>query len=215
MPPVILNIVAAQSKTGKTTLMEKLLPELSARGLKVAALKGEVHQYNLDIPGKDTWRFAQAGAAVVGMTTPEKYILIGSASAGGTAAAVARLQDFDLILIEGAKKSPYPKIEVVRSAVSSLPLLSQGVIAIATDMADLQLPHPLPLFPLDDPAGLANFICNRFFRPSEGELGLTHFDREGRPRMVDVSEKENTSREAYAAGEIIMAPATLGMIKMG
>lgn len=216
MPPVIINLVAAQSGTGKTTLLEKLLAELTARELKVAALKGEVHHYNLDIPGKDTWRFAQAGAAVVGMTTPEKYILIGSApGTGGTAAAVSKLQEFDFIFIEGGKNSPYPKIEVVRSAVNRQPLLPEGVIAVASDLADLPLPPELTLFRLDDAAGLARFICDRFLPPAGREPELTHFDQSGRPRMVDVSDKEISRREAYAAGEITMAPATLARIKAG
>lgn len=216
MPPVIINFIAAQSGTGKTTVLEKLLPELTAQGLKVAALKGEVHHYNLDIPGKDTWRFAQAGAAVVGMTTPEKYILIGSDPAGGgTAAAVSRLQEYDLVLIEGDKKSTYPKIEVVRGAVNRKPLLPEGVIAIITDVEDLRLPHPLPLFMLDDTTGLSLFILDSFFKAGETEPGLTHFDSKGRPKMVDVSDKGNTLREAYAAGEIVMAPATLARIRSG
>lgn len=216
MPPVIINFTAAQSGTGKTTLLEKLLPELAARGLKAAALKGEIHHYNLDIPGKDTWRFAQAGAPVVGMTTPDKYILMGNAPAGkGTAAAIDRLQEYKLILIEGGKKSPYPKIEVVRRAVSERPLFPEGIIALVTDITDLPLPKPLPLFRLNDPAGLAQFICDRFFKPGEKEPELTHFDVAGRPRMIDVSDKESTQREAYAAGEIIIAPATLARIREG
>ncbi len=217
MPPVIINFIAAQSGTGKTTVLERLLPELIARGLKVAALKGEVHHYNLDIPGKDTWRFAQAGAAIVGMTTPEKYILIGGAPAGGggTAAAAARLQECDLILVEGDKKGPHPKIEVVRSTVNRQPLLPAGIVAVVTDMADLPLPQGMPLFRLDDSNGLAGFICDHFLKPGGPEQELTHFDGAGRPRMVDVSDKESTLREAYAAGEIIMAPATLARIKAG
>lgn len=217
MPPVIINFIAAQSGTGKTTLLEKLLPEFTARGLKVAALKGAIHHYNLDIPGKDTWRFAQAGADVVGMTTPEKYILISGAPgySGGTAAAVARLQDFDLILIEGGKKSPYPKIEVVRNTVNPSPLLPDGVIAVVTDVVGMHLPQSLPLFSLDDPAALAGFIRDSFFKTAGAAPELTHFDGAGRPRMVDVSDKESTLREAYAAGEIVMAPATLARIKAG
>lgn len=164
MSPVAINFVAAQSGTGKTTVIEKLLPELNDRGLKVAALKGEVHHYDLDIPGKDTWRFARAGAAVAGMTTPEKFILIGNATGGGTAAAIERLHGFDLIIIEGDRKSPRPKIEVIRSAVSTEPLLLEGTIALVTDLPALNLPQPLPLFGLEDAAGLANFIEDRFFK---------------------------------------------------
>lgn len=215
MSPLIVNIVSARSGTGKTTVLEKLLPELSARGLRVAALKSEVHHYNLDIPGKDTWRFAQAGAEVVGMTTPEKYILIGSAPRGGAAAVAAKLQDFDLILFEGGKKDPYPKIEVVRSAVNRKPLLPEGVIALISDMSELDLPHPLPLFSFDDTAGLADFIHKKFFESAVMDGELTHFDAAGRPRMVDVSDKDSTRREAYAAGEVVMDPSTLARIKAG
>ncbi|NLA10761.1 MAG: cyclic pyranopterin monophosphate synthase MoaC [Firmicutes bacterium] len=217
MPPVIIDLIAAQSGTGKTTVLEKLLPELTARGLQVAALKGTVHRYNLDVPGKDTWRFAEAGAAVTGMLTPEKYIFIGSGPAEGiNKIASNRLPDMDLVLIEGRRESPFPKIEVLRSAVSRQPLLPAGVIAVVTDLEELPLPRPLPLFGLNDSAGLARFIIERFFgSPGAAAPELTHFDGAGRPRMVDVSAKASTRREAYAAGEIIVAPQTLARIREG
>lgn len=213
LAPLIIDLLAARSGTGKTTVLEKLIPELNARGLKVAVLKGEVQRYDLDIPGKDTWRFAQAGAAVTGMITPDKYILIGGAPAGGGAgAAVARLEDMDLIIVEGRRSSPFPKIEVARSAVSRQPLLPEGIIAIVTDLEGL--PRTLPRFGLDDPAGLARFIDELFFASGgTAEPGLTHFDGAGRPRMVDVTDKANTLREAHAAGEIVMAPSTLARIR--
>ncbi|HHX59091.1 MAG TPA: cyclic pyranopterin monophosphate synthase MoaC [Candidatus Moranbacteria bacterium] len=217
MKPVIIDLIAAQSGTGKTTVLVKLLPELKARGLKVAALKGEVRRYDLDVPGKDTWRFAEAGAAVTGMITPDKYIFIGSAPAEGiNATASARLPDMDLVIIEGKRRSPFPKIEILRSAVNRQPLLPEGVIAIVTDLEELPLPRPLPLFRLDDPAGLARFIDERFFRSGKAaEPELTHLDKAGRPRMVDVSGKKSTHREAYAAGEIAIAPQTLVRIREG
>ena len=102
MPPVTINIISARSGTGKTTCVEKLLPELAALGLRTAVLKGQIHHYNLDIPGKDTWRFRHAGAAAAGMTTPDKYFLFGGdPDRGGMAAALERLRDFDLVLVEG------------------------------------------------------------------------------------------------------------------
>lgn len=216
MAPVTINIVSAQSGTGKTTILEKLLPELTGRGLKVAALKGEIHHYNLDLPGKDTWRFAQAGAAAAGMTTPDKFILIGTdQERGGMAAALQMLQGLDLVLVEGHKKSGNPKIEVVRGAVNQKPLLPDQVIAVVTDVADLTV--PVPVFHLEDTQGLAAFIYKRFFiAVSAFEAGaLTHFDPAGRPRMVDVSGKEQTLREAYAKGEIRMHPETLSRVKEG
>ncbi len=73
-----LNIIAARSGMGKTTLIEKLLPELIAKGLRVAALKGNSNRCDFDIPpGKDTWRYLEAGARISGIITPDKYILMG------------------------------------------------------------------------------------------------------------------------------------------
>lgn len=218
MPPVILHFVAAQSESGKTTLVEKLLPVLKNRGFKVAAFKGNLAHYDLDEPGKDSWRFARAGAEVAGITNAEGFILTGLArESGGLDAAAALLKDFDLLIVEGDKKSKNPKIEVVRSALKGEPLLTENTIALATDRHDLK--PGIPVFDINDIDGLADFIKGYFFDPAlsaNGEKGnLTHFDRAGRPRMVDVSEKARTAREAYARGEIIMAPQTLTLIESG
>ncbi len=220
MPPVTINLVAAQSKTGKTTILEKLLPELKERGLHVAALKGHLDHYDLDLPGKDSWRFAKAGAEVSGMTTPQNYFLFGSAGGkSGNEAAAEMLGHIDLIIIEGNKKSKNPKIEVVRSEVNSGPLLPENTIAVVTDREDLNL--DIPVIDIDDSAALADFIFNRFFASDQDLVSpaspekLTHFDKAGRPRMVDVSEKAETSREAYARGEITMEPHTLERVIAG
>ena len=218
MPPVIINLVAAQSETGKTTILENLLPVLKHRGLRVAALKGHLHHYDLDLPGKDSWRFTKAGAEVSGLTTPDSYILIGSnSSKSGNDAAAEMLRDMDLIIIEGNKKSKNPKIEVVRGALNREPLLPFNTIAVVTDCDDLNL--DVPVINLEDSTGLADFIINRFFssktetKSTSGEF--THFDVSGRPKMVDISGKGETLREAYARGEITMAPETLARIMTG
>ncbi len=218
MPPVVINLVAAQSETGKTTLVEKLLPELKKRGLRVAALKGHLKHYDLDLPGKDSWRFARAGAEVSGITTPDSFVLIGSSETkSGIDAAASLLREIDLIIIEGNKKSINPKIEVVRNAINSEPLLPDNTIAVVTDRKDLSL--DIPVIDLDDSAGLATFIFERFFEsrdlPAPANETLTHFDSAGRPQMVDVSAKKVTLREAYARGEITMAPETLTRIETG
>ena len=220
MLPVTINIISARSGTGKTTCVEKLLPELAALGLRTAVLKGQIHHYNLDIPGKDTWRFRQAGAAAAGMTTPDKYFLFGGdPDRGGLAAALERLRDFDLVLVEGDKESPNPKIEVVRAAVNRQPLLPENVIAVVTDLDELN--SPVPVFSLDDSRGLACVIYERFCKDREAAAArssageLARFDASGRPRMVDISAKGETMREAYARGEIVMAPSTLAQVKAG
>lgn len=215
MPPVIIHVIAARSETGKTTLIEGLLPELAARGLRVAALKGNLHHYNLDLPGKDTWRFLEAGAGISGMITPGQFILIGRTPAGDGLAAAARLLDnFDLVLVEGDKKSGNPKIELIREAVTRERAATANVVAVVSDIAGPEAGRPV--FGLEDYAGLARFICHYYFEQDKpAAAGLTHFDTAGRAHMVDVSAKEQTLREAYARGEVVMARETLARIREG
>lgn len=214
MAPVLLNIVAPRSGSGKTTLIEGLIPELIAKGLRVAALKGNIHHYNLDLPGKDTWRFTQAGAEVAGMISEDHYILTGLAPGkSGLAVITSLLEDLDLILIEGDRQTTNRKIEVVRSGIEGKPVSTQNLIAIATDRQDLSI--EVPRFDLDDYRGLAAFIVESCLKDPVASDGLTHFDPLGRPRMVDVSAKAETVREAYARGEIIMNRLTLERIKEG
>ncbi len=218
MAPVIINLVAAQSDAGKTTVIEKLLPELKARGIRVAALKGNLRHRDPDLPGKDSWRYAQAGAEVAGFTTPEGFLLHGITAHNRSDDFVATLlRDLDLVLVEGHKKSGNPKIEIVRSAINPKPLLPAGTVAIFSDLKTMD--SELPLVDLNNPKAQADFIVGRFL-PERGnsmmdEMNLTHFDHSGRPRMVDVSAKEQSLREAYACGEISMAAETLAMVKAG
>jgi len=218
MPPVIIHFVAAQSGTGKTTIVEKLLPILKKRGLLVAALKGNLQHYDLDLPGKDSWRFARAGADLAGLTTPESFVLTGSGKdKSGIDAAASILKDFDLVIVEGNKKSKRPKIEVLRSTISPEPLLNENTIAVVSDRLDLQL--DIPVINIEDSEALANFIIEKYFEINKhnqvGTDELTHFDLSGRPRMVDVSAKDQTLREAYARGEILMSAETLSKVKAG
>lgn len=218
MPPAIFNLVAAQSGTGKTTILEKLLPELKKRGLRVAVLKGNLKDYELDLPGKDSWRFSEAGADIAGFTTPGGFFLHGAGKdKNGSEAAADLLTDYDLIIIEGNKKSSNPKIEVVRSEVNPDPLIPDHTIAVLSDRADLKL--DIPVINIYDIEALADFIIDFFIENRQketlGSESLTHFDQSGRPKMVDVSEKKETTREAYAKGEILMEPSTFGRVIAG
>jgi cyclic pyranopterin monophosphate synthase len=218
MPPVVIHLVAAQSETGKTTFIEQLLPVLKERGLRVAALKGNLQQHNLDLPGKDSWRFAQAGAEIAGLTTPDAFLLTGSAPGkNGIEAATGLLGHLDLILIEGNKQTSNLKIELVRSAVNSEPILNENTIALVSDRKNFKL--EIPVFDFCDTGPLADFIIKNYIHGKEINTGtggdLTHFDPAGRPRMVDVSAKDQTLREAYARGEILMTAETLARVKAG
>jgi len=229
LPPVMIHLVSACSKTGKTTILEKVLPELKKYGLRVAALKGHLQHYDIDIPGKDSWRFARAGADISGLTTPEGYFLFGyDRGKSGNEAAAELLRDIDLIIIEGNKKSDDPKIELVRQDLNPEPMLLTNTVAVITDRKDLNL--SIPVIDIYDYTTLADFIYNHFFKANKKDIAgndrfdststgcdeeLTHFDKSGRPKMVDVSGKEQTSREAYARGEITMASRTLALIMKG
>lgn len=219
MPPLTIHIVAAQSGTGKTTLMEKLIPALKERGLKFAAFKGNLKHFTLSPAAKDSERFGEAGADYFGLASVDQFFLSGRTENLNALEALARLlQGFDLLLVEGDKKSKNPKIEVVRSSVNPEPLLFENTIALVTDGPGKN--SGLPLFDFDDTSALADFIKDYVDKEktagtSEEDQTFTHLDSAGRPRMVDVSQKEITWREAYASGEIVMSAATLKMIEEG
>jgi len=211
----LFSFVAARSGTGKTTLLEKVIAELTERGYRVVTLKN-IHQAHLDLPGKDSWRYRQAGALAVGLVTPEGYLIIGG-SGIDPKEALSFLPPADLVLMEGFHKLHLPKVEVVRKEVGrEIVSPPEELVAIATDIPDLSA--QVPCFPLDDPAPLADWIIERFMvagAQPQPQAELSHFDDSGRARMVDVSAKVSTYREAIARGEIRMKPNTLAMIRAG
>ena len=116
MIPVIS--IVGKSNSGKTTLTEKLLRELKARGYRVATIKHDVHGFDIDRPGKDTWRHAEAGADVVVISSPAKLAMIRKNERELTLdEVIARIDGVDLIITEGYKRGDKPKIEVFQSAL--------------------------------------------------------------------------------------------------
>ena len=158
--PVVTLI--GKSGSGKTTLLEKLIRELSQRGYRLATVKHHSHNgFEFDVPGKDSWRFAQAGSRHVVIAASDKWAayrqLEGDLSLDEI---IAEIQDVDLILVEGYKQANKPTIEVVRAANSQETVSTREQrIAIASD---LPLELGVPLYSLDDVQGLAGFIESRF-----------------------------------------------------
>ena len=153
--------IAGRSRSGKTTLIERMLPELVRRGLRVAVLKHTRHAGpETDMPGTDTRRFWDAGAACTVLVAGDRVARIerlGADKEPTLAQALAGLPDVDLALVEGWKHSDLQKIEVVRSGCSREPLPElQNRIAWATDVADLG--EEIPTYALDDVVGLAEFV---------------------------------------------------------
>jgi molybdopterin-guanine dinucleotide biosynthesis protein B len=152
--------LAGWSGSGKTTLMTALVPELMARGLSVSTIKHAHHEFDVDRPGKDSWRHRQAGAHQVMVASSRRWALmheLRDAPEPSLDELVAHMSPVDLLLVEGWKRHPHPKIEVHRPALGK-PLLypeDPWVVAIASDEA---LTAPVPLLPLGDPRAVASFI---------------------------------------------------------
>jgi molybdopterin-guanine dinucleotide biosynthesis protein B len=156
--------VIGHSGSGKTTLLERLIRELKQRGYRLAVIKHHHHRgLQFDEPGKDSWRFAQAGADHVLLAGPDKTAHLHTYSREPTLAQiVSGIQDVDLIITEGYKHEDTPKIEVTRREVEPT-LISKPdeLVAIASDRTfDLDVPQ----FELDDVGQLAAFIEARFLK---------------------------------------------------
>lgn len=163
MPAPILSIIG-KSKSGKTTLIEKLIPCLKEHGYKVGTIKHHSHPgFEIDIPGKDTWRHAQAGSDHVIIVAPDKIASIRSLQGPLSVDEIAdQMLDVDIILTDGFKSAGKPAIEVMR-AETGLSIIGDmdQVLAIATDT-----PLYLPIFQLDinDIQGLYSVIEDKLFR---------------------------------------------------
>jgi molybdopterin-guanine dinucleotide biosynthesis protein B len=159
-PPVVAFV--AKSGTGKTSFLEKLIPELKARGLRVGVLKHHAHATPFDVPGKDTYRLAQAGAdVVVGASAAQVAVFYQEDGSADLDALIARhMGGVDLVLAEGFKRAGYPKIEIHRAAAGHVGLLCQPdeLLAVVTDEALSSAAPGMPRFDLDDAAGVADFL---------------------------------------------------------
>jgi molybdopterin-guanine dinucleotide biosynthesis protein B len=155
--PKVVSVVA-KSKTGKTTLIEALIPELKRHSLAIGVLKHHSHPSSFDTPGKDTHRIAEAGADIVVGASPVQVATFTRRTGSGDLDSVisGHFGGVDLVLIEGYKRGPHPKIEVHRSARSDELLCSPDeLLALVTDRT---WPFPVPQFGLDDAAGLATLL---------------------------------------------------------
>jgi len=159
--------VVGKSGSGKTTFLEKLLPELKHRGYRVATIKHDVHGFEIDHPGKDSWRHAQAGADAIVISSPQRLALIQHLEEEMPLDDIAcYVQDVDLIITEGYKRGDKPKIEISRRTRSSELICSeQELIAIVTDQ---RFPLNVPHFDLDDAAGVADLLIACFLQKPGG-----------------------------------------------
>lgn len=156
--PSVISFVA-KSGTGKTTFLEKLLPELKAHGLRVGVLKHHAHATPFDVPGKDSYRLAQAGAdVVVGACAVQVAVFYQEDGAADLEGVIARhFGGLDLVLAEGFKQGNYPKIEIHRAAAGHAELLCKPgeLVALVTDEPRAT---NVPQFDLEDAVGVADLL---------------------------------------------------------
>ncbi len=147
---------------GKTSLMERLVAEFSARGLRVSTVKHVHHDVDLDQPGKDTYRHRVAGAQEVVLASASRMALLSEHRGGEPklAAILARMAPVDLVLVEGYKRDTHPKIEVFRREAGHdlIQPGDPGVRAVATDAALAVL--SVPVLDLNDTQAIADFILH-------------------------------------------------------
>ncbi|MDA8139363.1 MAG: molybdopterin-guanine dinucleotide biosynthesis protein B [Desulfobacteraceae bacterium] len=165
MPPIIS--IVSKKNSGKTTLLEKLIPELVRRGIRVGTIKHDAHGFEVDREGKDSWRHKRAGAQAVVISSPKKIALIKDVEEELEIDQIVEkyFGDMDLVLTEGYKRGGKPQIEVFRRAAHETPLHGKDhlgtLIAIASDgPVDLDVPR----FDVNDVAAIADFIAARCLR---------------------------------------------------
>ena len=155
--------VVGTSDSGKTTLIEKLISQLVSNGFRVGSVKHDVHGFEMDREGKDSWRHKHAGASTTIISSPRQIGMVKDVDHEFSLKEIGdRFFDgMDIIMAEGYKRQKYPKVEVHRK-IQNRGLLSsaeEGLIAVATD-EDLNI--DVPCFDLDDARSIALFIINNF-----------------------------------------------------
>jgi molybdopterin-guanine dinucleotide biosynthesis adapter protein len=151
---------AGYSGSGKTTLIEQLIPLFTARGLRVALVKHAHHTFDVDQPGKDSYRHRNAGCTEVLITSSRRWVLmheLRGAPEPGLGEHLEHLSPCDLVLVEGYKREAIPKLEIYRASVGE-PLLHPHdghIVAIASDQP---VKTSLPQFDLDQPQAISEFV---------------------------------------------------------
>ncbi|MFH1115307.1 MAG: molybdopterin-guanine dinucleotide biosynthesis protein B [Pseudomonadota bacterium] len=162
----MLSIVG-KSDSGKTTLLEKVVRELTDRGYRIATVKHDAHSFEIDHEGKDSWRHKHAGARLTVISSASKIALVADAEHDRSLNEIREefIRGVDLIISEGYKREIHPKVEVFRSELRRdlLCKTDENLIAIAGDPPDP--PPGIPVFDLNDPGPLCDFIEKRFLAP--------------------------------------------------
>jgi len=157
-----VSFVAAASNSGKTTLIEKIVARLKTKGLRVAVVKHASAGFDLDKPGKDSWRFSQAGADAVILVSPERLALLKTIEREPTPEEINRLAlDADIIIHEGFKKTTKNKIEVFRKGISGEQPICQNDSSFIALVSDTPFTLSIPRFDINDVEGITSFLLTQ------------------------------------------------------
>lgn len=160
LPPVVA--IVGYSGAGKTTYLEKLILTLTQRGLNVGTIKHDVHGFEMDKPGKDTWRHKKAGARTTLISSPSQIGMVRDVDHDHTLEELAPLlSGMDIILAEGFKRSPVPKLEIFRPEAYKDPICRHDRTLLAF-ISDAPLDLGVPRYPLNDVEGAADFLIRHF-----------------------------------------------------
>jgi molybdopterin-guanine dinucleotide biosynthesis protein B len=169
MPPIVS--IVGKSSTGKTTFLEKLLREITSRGYKVATIKHSHHSISFDDPKKDSYRHAQAGAAITMVSSTTSFQIIKPLPRELTIDELARNlgEEYDLIFTEGFSRGNAPKVEIHRKEAGPLLEVASNLFAVVTD-------EPLDMdvrqFDLNDVKGVADLIQEKYIKPNRERASL-------------------------------------------
>ncbi len=168
MPPVVSFV--GHSGSGKTTFVEKLIRVLTRSGVRLAVIKHDVHGFQMDRPGKDSYRHKQAGAVATMVSSPKQIGMVMDADYDHTPDELVPMLTFaDLIITEGYKRGPYPKVEVFRpEATGDRHPLCHGDSRLIALISDAPLEETVPVFGAGDIERVADFLMRHFDLPAAG-----------------------------------------------
>jgi molybdopterin-guanine dinucleotide biosynthesis protein B len=159
-PPIVS--VVGYSGSGKTTFIVKLVPELTRRGIRVGTIKHDVHGFQMDKPGKDSWRHKQAGAAMTVISSPVQIGMVRDVDHEHSLDELLSLfSGVDLIVTEGYKRGDKPKLEIFRSDMQTEPLCTGDETLLAL-ITDTNVDVGVPRFATNDARRVAEFLIQRF-----------------------------------------------------
>lgn len=175
MSPIVC--VVGASGSGKTTFLEQLIPALTRRGYRVGTVKHDVHGFEMDREGKDTWRHREAGAQTVGILSPSRVASIRNTEEEMELARFVGRTFWaeDLVITEGFKRSSFPKIEIFRAAVEPEPICTDKdhLVALVTDDP---IEASVPIFHFQEVERLADWIEDRYLKNRKKRSIMIHLD---------------------------------------